>query len=62
MKGRYKMFAVWMYDSIEEENIIVSGPFETEEEAMIYLKNLAIKLKDELYGEPIENYYVDYVR
>ena len=62
MEGRYKMFAVWMYDSIEEENVIVNGPFETEEEAEACLANIAIELEDELYGEPIDSYYVDYVR
>lgn len=56
------MFAVWMYDSIEEENVMVSEPFNTEEEAEAYLARLAIELKDELYGEPIDSYYVDYVR
>ena len=62
MKGKYKMFAVWMYDSIEEESVIVNGPFETEEEAEAYLAKLTIELEDELYGEPIDSYYVDYVR
>ena len=63
MEGRYKMFAVWMYDSIEEENVIVNGPFETEEEAEACLANIAVELEDEVFvQEPIDSYYVDYVR
>ena len=57
------MFAVWMYDSIEEENVIVSGPFNTEEEAEACLANITIELEDEVFvKEPINSYYVDYVR